>query len=274
VGFSYVALRFVDAARVIKDGRCKAPDFLATINYLVPFHMLAAGPIQSYQEFTEQPGVPKPLGLSGSLTAIERIVFGLSKKYVVANMIERSFLTGFRAPPPYFFLELQLNYLWLYLDFSAYSDVAIGIGSLIGVATPENFNKPYLARNVIDFWERWHISLSMFIRRNLFIPLQLAFMRLTDGSLPLIVASVAFSISFLVCGLWHQPSLPWFLWGAYQAAGLIICNFYRDFLLKRLGRKGLNRYLGNPWIRRASTVLTFEFAAVGVLIVTYPLQDL
>ena len=139
--------------------------------------------------------------------------------------------------------------------------------------TPENFNRPYIARNVIDFWERWHISLSQFIRRNLFIPLQLAFMRLTDGRLPLVAASVAFTISFVLCGLWHKPNLPWFLWGAYQATGLIICNIYRDFLLKRLGRKGLNRYLANPWVRRVSTILTFEFAAVGVLIVTYPLLE-
>ena len=211
-------------------------------------------------------------GIPSSLAAIERIVFGLFKKYVLANLIERAFLTGFRAPAPYFLLDLQFNYLWLYLDFSAYSDVAIGIGSLIGVATPENFNKPYLARNVIDFWERWHISLSQFIRRNIFTPLQLTLMRRTDGRFPLLAASIGFTVSFLLCGLWHKPNLPWLLWGGYQAVGLIVCNLHRAFLLKKLGRKGLNRYLANPWIRRASIALTFEFAAVGVLIVTYPTE--
>ena len=94
------------------------------------------------------------------------------KKFVLANALEAAFLTAFRARGPYFFLEVQLNYLWLFLDFSAYSDIAVGIGGLLGVATPENFNRPYLARNSIDFWERWHISLSQFIRRNLFIPIQ------------------------------------------------------------------------------------------------------
>ena len=100
VGFSYVALRMIDAARVIKDGRCIAPDFLSTINYLVPFHMLAAGPIQSFEEFASQPAIPEPLGLGRSLAAVERIVSGLFKKFVLANLIERAILTGFRAPHP------------------------------------------------------------------------------------------------------------------------------------------------------------------------------
>ena len=106
---------------------------------------------------------------------------------------------------------MQLNYLWLYLDFSAYSDIAVGVGRLMGVATPENFNRPYLARNMIDFWERWHISLSLFIRRNMFIPIQLALMRRTDGRRPLLVASVG--VHRLVPALralaQHRPRTGW-----------------------------------------------------------------
>ncbi len=168
---------------------------------------------------------------------------------------------------------MQLIYIWLYLDFSAYSDIAVGIGGLMGVATPENFNRPYLARNVIDFWERWHISLSQFIRRNVFIPIQLSFMRLTDGRAPLWIASFAFMVSFLLCGLWHSIGWTWAAWGLYQASGLIICNLYRHVLTKRLGRKGVNRYLANPWIRVFAIILTFEFAAAGVAIVTYPFLE-
>ncbi len=68
-------------------------------------------------------------------------------------------------------------YLWLYLDFSAYSDITVGAGRLMGVATPENFNRPYVARNLVDFWDRWHISLSRFIYRNVFTPVQLFLLR-------------------------------------------------------------------------------------------------
>ena len=199
--------------------------------------MLAAGPIQAYDDFIAQPEVPPALTARQSLTFLERIASGLFKKFVLANYIDRLFLTGFHAHGPYFLLEMQFNYLWIYLDFSAYSDVAIGLGGLMGVATPENFNRPYMARNVIEFWERWHISLSQFIRRNLFIPIQLALVRRTDGRLPILSASVAFGVSFLLCGLWHSISLPWLAWGAFQALGLIVCNLYRHALTKRLGAR-------------------------------------
>ena len=167
-----------------------------------------------------------------------------------------------------------MNFIWLFLDFSAYSDVAVGLGTLMGIATPENFRQPYLARNVIEFWERWHISLSRFIRRQLFIPAQLALMRWTDGRFPLLAASVAFTFSFVLCGLWHGLSWPWFAWGIVQSAGLVVCNLYRVALNRRLGRKGMSRYLANPWARVAAIILTFEFAAAAVAVATYPYQEL
>jgi D-alanyl-lipoteichoic acid acyltransferase DltB (MBOAT superfamily) len=174
IGFSYVALRLVDVIRALRDGRHGAPDLPATINYLVPFHMLSAGPIQAYDDFVAAPGVPRPLSTARAIAAIERVTAGVFKKFVLANYIDRLFLTGFHAAGPYFLLEVQLNFIWLYLDFSAYGDVAVGLGTLMGVDTPENFRRPYLARNVIEFWERWHISLSLLIRRHLFIGRALA----------------------------------------------------------------------------------------------------
>jgi D-alanyl-lipoteichoic acid acyltransferase DltB (MBOAT superfamily) len=206
--------------------------------------------------------------------ALERIALGLFKKFILANYIDRIFLTGFQAPMPYFLFEVQMNYIWLFFDFSAYSDVAVGLGMLMGVATPENFNRPYLARNVIEYWERWHISLSQFIRRNLFIPIQLALMRYTEGRAPLTAASIAFTASFLLCGLWHSVSWPWLAWGVCQAAGLVACNYYKYALQKRLGRKGVKEYLANRWIKVAAIVLTFEFAATVVAVATYPYGEI
>ena len=93
--------------------------------------MLAAGPIQSYDDFATQPAVPPPLD-ARALRAMERVTSGLFKKFVLANYLDRLFLTGFHAGGAYFLLEVQLNFIWLYLDFSAYSDVAVGLGSLLG----------------------------------------------------------------------------------------------------------------------------------------------
>jgi D-alanyl-lipoteichoic acid acyltransferase DltB (MBOAT superfamily) len=273
-GFSYVALRLIDVALAVRDGRHAPPDLTALVNYALPFHMLAAGPVQSYDDFAGQPGVPAAPGPARALEGFERIASGLFKKYVLANLIHELFLTDFRAGGAYALLELQANYLWLYLDFSAYSDIALGVGSLMGIATPENFRRPYLARNVVEFWERWHISLSLFIRRNVFTPVQIALMRLTDGRRPLLVASLAFSVSFLLCGLWHSLSWPWLAWGAFQASGLIACNAYKAALLRKLGRKGLNRYLARPWVHALAVIVTFEFSAIAVAIVTIPCENL
>jgi D-alanyl-lipoteichoic acid acyltransferase DltB (MBOAT superfamily) len=236
--------------------------------------MLAAGPIQAYDDFVAQPGVPPPPTTREAIGALDRIAAGLFKKYILANLIESLLLTGFRARGAYLLAEAPLKFLWLYLDFSAYSDVAVGVGRLIGVATPENFDRPYLARNVVEFWDRWHISLSQFIRRNLFIPIQMTLMRRTEGRHPLAIASFAFAVSFLLCGLWHGVTIPWVVWGGFQAAGLIACNLYRHFLLTRLGRKGLNRYMANRPIRIAGCVLTFAYQSVAIAIATFPYGEL
>ncbi|HEV3004513.1 MAG TPA: MBOAT family O-acyltransferase, partial [Pirellulales bacterium] len=265
IGFSYVALRLVEVLRLTSEGRHPAPDLPSTINYLLPFHMLAAGPIQSYAEFLVQPAVPPRLSASDALRATERIALGLFKKFVVANFLKRALLTDFSATFPYLALEAELFYLWLYLDFSAYSDITVGAGRLMGVATPENFNRPYIARNLVDFWDRWHISLSRFIYRNLFLPLQLAFVRRAGPRNALACGAVAFSVSFLLCGLWHELNLRWLLWGGMHALGLVTVTCYRAWMQRRLGREAWNRYLAHRGIRLGATILTQAFVAATLL---------
>jgi D-alanyl-lipoteichoic acid acyltransferase DltB (MBOAT superfamily) len=180
IGFSYVALRIIDAIRVLREGTHSLADLPATIKYLMRFHMLSAGPIQSYEEFATQAEVLAPLSDSRALSAMERESSGLFKKFVPANYLDRVFLNGFHASGSYFLSEVQINFIWLFLDYSAYSDVAVGLGTLMGIATAENFPQPYLARNVIEFWARWRFSLSRFIRRRMFFPAHVTFMGITD----------------------------------------------------------------------------------------------
>ncbi|HWB10233.1 MAG TPA: MBOAT family O-acyltransferase [Pirellulales bacterium] len=270
ISFSYVALRMAEAMRLVYEGRHPAPDLPSTINYLVPFHMLAAGPIQAYAEFVAQPAVPERLTASNALRGVERIAHGLFKKYVLATIVSRACLTGFKAPLPFLGAEVLFFYLWVYLDFSGYSDITVGAGRLLGVATPENFNRPYTARNLIDFWDRWHMSLSRFIYRNLFIPVQLTLLRRTGPQAALWCAGVAFSVSFLLCGLWHELNVRWALWGVMHAAGLVTVNWYRAWLQKTLSREAFNRYRANRGIRVAAIVLTQVFVAITLWVATGP----
>jgi alginate O-acetyltransferase complex protein AlgI len=271
IGFSYIALRGIEYLRAVLEGSNKGAGLPDTVNYLVPFHMLTAGPIMAYADFRRQPLPAAALDRDGVLEAVERIARGLFKKFVLANgLIETVFLTGFKADGPYFLLEVQFYYLFIYLDFSAYTDIAIGIGRLLGVPTPENFNWPLGARNIIAFWERWHISLSQFIRRNLFIPIQLAGMRWTHGRWQIWVASAAYLVAFVLCGLWHGISWRFLLWGALHACALIICNIYRHLLVARLGHAEVAAYMERPLVRMASTVITFEFVAFSLALIAHP----
>jgi D-alanyl-lipoteichoic acid acyltransferase DltB (MBOAT superfamily) len=266
VGYSYIFLRVIDVARATWESRTPPPGPVDLVNYLTPFHMLAAGPIQAWDEFVAQPWVAEPLTFDQSLTMIERIVHGLFKKYILAFAVKSIFLTNGRAGGWYSLVEMNMMYLWLFLDFSAYSDIAVGIGGLMGVATPENFKKPYFARNITDFWERWHISLSMWIRRNLFFPLQIAMMRRTQGKYALTCASVAIFISFTLCGIWHALTLPYLLWGLLNGAALAVSNLYRVWLRKRLGGPGVARYMASRPIRWLAVVITFEFVAFAIMV--------
>ena len=265
IGYSYVSLRMIELLRAVFEERHQPPDFASTINYLLPFHMLAAGPIQSYDEFVKHANDEFEPSAADVLVGFERIAKGLFKKFVLAHLLQTLFLTNLQSEGLYFFLEMQLTFIWLYLDFSAYSDIAAGIGILIGVATPENFNRPLLARNLIDFWERWHISLSLFIRRNVFIPVQLFLMRRSEGRSRIVSFTIPIVISFVLCGLWHGLGTGFLIWGAVQAFGLVVARTYADALHARLGRAGVQRYLMNPWFKAAGIVLTFELQAIALL---------
>ena len=270
IGYSYFALRMVELLRAVFEKHHPAPDLLSVINYLIPFHMLAAGPILAYDDFVGQPAVPERLARSDVLQAMERIATGLFKKFVLAYAVQKLFLTDFTASGAFFFVEVQFFFLWLYLDFSAYSDIAVGVGRLLGVATPENFDRPYLARNVIDFWDRWHISLSVFIRRNIFIPIQMQLSRRAGGCRPLVSASSAFTIAFMLVGLWHGLTINFLLWGTIHACGLIVANLWRHQLKQRLGARGVREYLADWRIQVAARVITYEFVAFSLVVLFYP----
>jgi D-alanyl-lipoteichoic acid acyltransferase DltB (MBOAT superfamily) len=265
IGYSYVALRIIEVLRAVFERRHPAPDFVSLINYLLPFHMLAAGPIQSFDDFMKHAEERFEPTAKTVLIGFELIASGLFMKFVLADLLQKLFLTNFESSGLYFFLEMQLTFVWLYLDFSAYSYIALGIGMLLGISTPVNFNRPLLARNLIDFWDRWHISLSLFIRRNIFIPLQVFLMRLNDGRTPLLTAAIAIAVSFILCGLWHGLGVGFLTWGAIQAGGLIATRVYGHALQTTLGRDGLRNYLANPWFRAMAIFLTFQVQAVALL---------
>lgn len=265
VGFSYVALRGIDLVVAVGQGRVPAPSPWQLVAYLMPFHMLGAGPVASAEGTLRTPSAAPP-DRGQAMVAVERIASGLFKKYVLAQTLREVALTGFAADGAYFVVEVQLFTLWVYLDFSAYSDIAVGIGRLIGVPTPENFARPLTARNLIVFWERWHITLGAFARRNLFVPVQLHLVRRIRGR-PQLAAAIALSLTFIAIGVWHGVTWGFVAWGAMHAAGVLSCNLYGAWLVRRLGRARARAFSQRRDVTAVATVLTFEFVAVSLMLV-------
>jgi D-alanyl-lipoteichoic acid acyltransferase DltB (MBOAT superfamily) len=200
--------------------------------FVMLFPHLIAGPIVRHNELVPQFALdPRRDGLWRRL-AIGLLLFtlGLAKKVLIADklaeIVDPLFADAAKAP-------LGLVDAWnaalgfsfqLFLDFSAYTEMAIGIALLFGLLLPENFRRPYLATDLRDFWRRWHISLSNFIRDYLYIPLGGS----RAGSGRYVMAAL---VSMGLCGLWHGAGWTYAAWGLWHGLGLVCCRFWQQ--LKR-----------------------------------------
>jgi alginate O-acetyltransferase complex protein AlgI len=188
--------------------------------YISFFPHLVAGPIVRAAKFLSQTthvSYPSDVRVAQSVFLI---VGGLFKKVIVANYLSTDFVDGvFRAPADYSSLDLLLGMyayaIQIYCDFSAYTDIAIGVANLLGYQFPQNFNQPYRALSVQDFWRRWHITLSAWLRDYLYI-------RLGGNRGGRARTYVNVMITMLLGGLWHGASWNFVLWGGLHGAALVV----------------------------------------------------
>ena len=187
--------------------------------YISLFPQLIAGPIVRYHDIAEQISRRTP-SLELFASGIQRFIFGLAKKMLVANPLgevaDNVFSLGINElTMPLAWIGASAYALQIYYDFSGYSDMAIGLGRMFGFRYRENFNYPYIARNLRDFWRRWHISLSTWFRDYLYIPLG-------GGRGSQFCTYRNLLIVFFLVGIWHGASWNFVIWGMYHGAFLII----------------------------------------------------
>ena len=208
--------------------------------YLAAFPKVLAGPIAQYRQAAHQ--LDRRLITVPDLAyGIERFVTGLAKKVLLANPLGAVADAAFGLQPenlaPYSAWAGILCYtLQIYFDFSGYSDMAIGLGRMFGFEFPENFNFPYISQSVREFWRRWHISLSLWFRNYLYIPL---------GGNRLSQARTCFNLVFvfLLCGLWHGASWTFIIWGAWYGLFLLLERTWFGTLIERAPRALRHFYL-------------------------------
>jgi alginate O-acetyltransferase complex protein AlgI len=192
--------------------------------YIMLFPQLIAGPIIRYKTICDQFTIGGPKGRQHNWDlfseGVKRFIIGFGKKMLIANTVAQAADTIFTIKPYLItpavaWLGVLCYTIQIYFDFSGYTDMAIGLGKMFGFIFPENFNYPYIATSITDFWRRWHITLSSWLRDYLYIPL--GGNRVSKSRLYVNLLTV-----FFLCGLWHGPTWTFVVWGLYHGFFLII----------------------------------------------------
>lgn len=232
------------------EGLVQDRNLLSYALFVTFFPHLLAGPILHHKEMMPQfEALRSKLPVYRNLAAGLFIFFlGLFKKVVIADQFSATVKLGFDAAQRLNLVEswvASLSYsLQLYYDFSGYSDMALGAGLLFNIVLPVNFNSPYKAANIIDFWQRWHMSLTRFITTYLYSPIIRSFRRVTFGK-----SMLATFLAMLIAGIWHGAGWTFVVWGALHGAALVVNHRWRKRKLK------LPRWAG--WL------VTFNFVNVS-----------
>lgn len=231
VGISFYTFQTMSYTFDIYLGKAEVQKNVATFgSYVTMFPQLIAGPIVRYRDVDN--ALRKRLHTLDNISCgIKRFVCGLAKKVLLANTagaLYESFVAGVDKTPSVLgsWMGILFFAFQIYFDFSGYSDMAIGLGKIMGFNFPENFNYPYVSKSITDFWRRWHITLSTWFREYVYIPL--GGNRKGDGR-----TFINLLIVWFLTGLWHGASWNFVIWGLYFAVLLIIEKaFLGDFLKK------------------------------------------
>ncbi len=219
LGISFFTFEFYHYAWDRKHGRTEAGTLSEYLAFILFFPTMVAGPIKRYQDFLPKLRAPSQEWPSDFERGISRILAGLVKKFAIADLLTvftanlnaTSILAASRWLLPLWLIAFGVK---IYMDFSAYSDIAIGSARLFGIRVPENFDWPYLQPNIAAFWSHWHMSLTRWLIDYVFIPL--------GGSrvaTPRAYANVL--TTMLISGIWHGAGNHFLVWGLWH--GLLLC---------------------------------------------------
>ncbi len=265
LAISFFVFEFVHVAAEKRKGTITSIGFADYFSFIFFFPTMVAGPIKRYDQFSEYTHAPK-VGSKDVLEGSFRIILGLLKKAVLADNIN-SVLLEIGSPdktssPLMLSAAVVLYGFRIWLDFSGYSDVAIGSARLFGIKVPENFLQPYLQRNIALFWRHWHVSLSSWLTQYVYIPL--------GGSrkgLPRQLVNLM--IVMLVSGIWHGAAWNFVVWGAWH--GVLLCS-QKLWELKVVPK--LPEKLVQSWASRATSyVLTMICVWFGWMLFMWPMPS-
>lgn len=276
VGLSYVFFRvlhlIIDSYQGALEQRVGP---LSYLNYTLNFTSLVSGPIQRYEDYRESETHRQPLDLPVAGRALERIVLGYFKVAIVSALLsvwQHQAIAALPEPQGFagrVWLGMQvvgLYPIYLYFNFSGYVDVVIGVARFFRITLPENFNHPFSAENFINFWSRWHMTLSSWLKTYVYNPLMLASMNhVTAPRLAPFVSAAAFFVTFFLVGLWHGQTSEFLFFGFLQGGGVAANKFYQIVITQRLGRAKYRRLCEGALYTACMRGVTFTWFAFTLL---------
>jgi D-alanyl-lipoteichoic acid acyltransferase DltB (MBOAT superfamily) len=277
VGISYLAFRSSQLVMLVRNGVVAPPGLWKYLGFCFFLPTFQVGPISPYSEFNRAfTGGPAqiPVVVAGFRVLVGAVKYQylgpLCNQLTYANLLLDDHYHPWMDLP----VAVVFYYLYLYLNFSGLCDLAIGAAGLIGIPVAENFDNPFAARNVKDFWNRWHITLSAWMRDLVFSPLSKFLVHVMGVKLADHAIALTITIVFLLVGIWHGVGWNYAAFGAMHALGVVANHYYTIVLKKRLGRDGFKAYNSNRWIHAAAVVLTFGYCAASFFLFANTIPDM
>jgi alginate O-acetyltransferase complex protein AlgI len=271
LGFSYIAFRLLHTLRDRQTGRLPPVNLAEYVVYILFFPALTAGPIDRIERFLGDLRRPLAITAADAGEAGKRLVLGLFKKFVIADSLALVALNANNAiqvrASGWAWVLLYAYAFQIFFDFSGYTDIAIGMGGLLGIKLPENFKAPYLKPNLTQFWNSWHMTLTQWFRSYFFYPVTRA-LRSGKRSLPIPLIILITQIATMVLiGLWHGVTWNFILWGLWHGVGLFIHNRWSEWMKARFA------LLSQGWQKSLNVggiLLTFHYVALGWVLFALP----
>jgi D-alanyl-lipoteichoic acid acyltransferase DltB (MBOAT superfamily) len=259
LGLSYIFFRVMQLVLESAGSGEKQPVGLpAYLTYTLNFTTFVSGPIQRYEDFARDQFTEAPIPLDAEIigSQLERIIRGFFKVNVIAmlfSMLQVDAAAQLSQPLPAYLkmfaaFRFSLFYpFFLYNNFSGYIDIVIGLARLMRIRLPENFNRPFSASCVMDFWNQWHMTLSNWLKTYVYNPLLIALMRrVSSTSAEQFLGVFCFFITFFLVGVWHGGTSEFIVFGLLTGAGVSVNKLWQVELTRRLGRKGYRAVAANP----------------------------
>ena len=264
IGISYMSFKTIQIMLEISDGLIKEKiNIKDYLQFLLFFPTVSAGPIDRSRRFLTEINEVMPrkeyLELAGD--GVYRIVLGLLYKVVLSTYVYQMLLTLNNTGTVVYSIKYMYLYtLYLFFDFAGYSLMAVGSSNILGIQTPMNFNKPFLSVDIKDFWTRWHITLSTWLRDFVFSRVLMQVIRKKWFKNRLHNATYAYMVNMLVMGFWHGLSVSYIVYGFYH--GVLMAGF-------EVYQKKSNFYKKNKnknWYKLLSWFVTMNLVMIGFFI--------